>query len=81
MKAVLEYDLNNPDDRKAHMRAVKSDDMYFVLFQITSNLRRRLEHKFESQGYIEDEIDELEEVFIEIDKLMNDYKITIEIMD
>ena len=81
MKAILEYDLNNPDDRKAHMRAVKSDDMYFVLFQITSNLRRRLEHKFESQGYIEDEIDELEEVFMEIDKLMNDYKITIEIMD
>ena len=81
MKAVLEYDLNNPDDRKAHMRAVKSDDMYFVLFQITSNLRRRLEHKFESQGYIEDEIDELEEVFMEIDKLMNDYNITNEIMD
>lgn len=81
MKAVLEYDLNNPDDRKAHMRAVKSDDMYFVLFQITSNLRRRLERKFESQGYVDEEIDELEEVFIEIDKLMNDYKITIEIMD
>ncbi len=81
MKAVLEYDLNNPDDRKAHMRAVKSDDMYFVLFQITSNLRRRLEHKFESQGYVEDEIDELEEVFMEIDKLMNDYNLTNEIMD
>ena len=81
MKAVLEYDLNNPDDRKSHMRAVKSGDMYFVLFQITHNLRRRLERKFESQGYIEDEIDELEEVFMEIDKLMNDYKITNEIMD
>ncbi len=81
MKAVLEYDLNNPEDRRAHMRAIKSNDMYFVLFQITHNLRRRLEHKFELHGYDEDSVDELEEVFMEIEKLMDDYKITNEIMD
>ena len=49
MKATLEYNLNNPDDRMSHMRAVKSYDMACALFEITNNLKRILEHRFSSQ--------------------------------
>lgn len=49
MKATLEYNPNNPDDRMAHMRAVKSYDMACALFEITNNLKRILEHRFSSQ--------------------------------
>ena len=30
-KAILEFDLNDPDDQMAHLRAVKSLDMALVL--------------------------------------------------
>ena len=56
MKATLEYNLNNPDDRMAHMRAVKSYDMACALFEITNNLKRILEHRFSSQVTIKEKI-------------------------
>jgi hypothetical protein len=39
MKATLEFDMNDPDDRKRHLRAVKADDMYFVIFEVLLNNR------------------------------------------
>ena len=56
MKAILEYDLTNPDDRMAHLRAIKSTDMAIILFQMTANAYRKLEDDGESgynQGIIE----------------------------
>ena len=43
MKAKLIFDLDNPDDRMAHMRATKSLDMAVVLFEIQTNLKKRCE--------------------------------------
>jgi hypothetical protein len=43
MKATLSYNLNDPDDRMAHMRAVKSLDMASALFDITRNLKKQVE--------------------------------------
>ncbi len=31
MKATLEFNLNDPDDRREHLRCVKSTDMAIVL--------------------------------------------------
>ena len=56
MKAILEFDLENPDDKRAHLRAIKSLDMAIVLFQMTANAYRKLEDVGESgynQGIIE----------------------------
>ena len=47
MKATLSYNLNDPDDRMAHMRAVKSLDMASALFEITTNLRKKVIRRFE----------------------------------
>ena len=43
MKAILEFNLDNPDERIAHLRAAKSLDMACVFFEIERNLKKKLE--------------------------------------
>ena len=50
-KAILEYDLNEFDDKQAHLRAVKSTDMAIVLHDIQYNLHKRIEHQLEVGEY------------------------------
>jgi len=44
MKAILEFNLDEPDDRMAHLRCIKSTDMAIVLFDIVYNLRKEIEN-------------------------------------
>jgi hypothetical protein len=37
MKAILEFDLDDPDDRMAHLRCVKATDMAIMLFDFFHN--------------------------------------------
>jgi len=78
MKATLEFDLDNPDDKMEHMRCVKATDMAIVLFEITHNLKRTLESRFESQPQPRDEFDGIEEAFREIYKLMDGHGINLD---
>ena len=78
MVAKLEFDLDDIDDRMEHMRCVKATDMAIVLFEITHNLKRQLEHRFESQPQPRDEFDGIEETFSEIYKLMDEHGINLD---
>ena len=76
MKAILEFDLDNPDDIIAHMRAVKSLDMVCVLSDITHNLKKKCINKHDnSQEVIDDIFNEIFEILnahnINIDELLN----------
>lgn len=42
MKAILEFNLTDPDDNVAHLRCIKSTDMAIALWQIRM-LRKELE--------------------------------------
>jgi len=44
MKAILEFDLNEPDDIQAHMRCVKSLDLVLFILKIEGELRGKLKH-------------------------------------
>lgn len=50
-KAILEYDLNDPDDSMAHRRVVKSTDMASVLHELEYNLHRRIEMGIDVEQY------------------------------
>lgn len=39
MKAILEYDLNDFDERREHMIALKGRDMLGVLYELSNHLR------------------------------------------
>ena len=79
MKATLSYNLNDPDDRLAHMRAVKSLDMASALFDITRNLRNKIENRFENiDNSNNDVFDGVEEVFNEIYNILRDNNLDID---
>ena len=75
MKAILEFDLDNPDDRREHFRCVKSMDMACALFDITRNLKGVLQQRFENNPQNRNELDE---VFKEIQSYMDEYTINVE---
>lgn len=79
MKAKLVYDLNDPDDRMAHMRAVKSLDMASALFEITRNLKKLIEHRFENTDNTNNDVfDGINAVFDEIYDILEDNNINID---
>lgn len=75
MKATIEFDLNNEEDRMAHLRCVKSMDMAQALFEITRNLKHTLKQRFENNPQNRNELDE---VFKEIQGYMDQFSINIE---
>ena len=40
MKAILEFNLDDPEDRMAHLRCIKSSEMASALFEIVFNAHR-----------------------------------------
>jgi len=73
-KAQLKFDLENPDDRRAHLRCVKSTDMAIILFQLAHNLKKECE--FEIESLSKDEV--LDLVFEKINALFEDNGIKLE---
>jgi hypothetical protein len=80
MKAKLSYDLNDPDDKIAHLRAVKSLDMALVLFEITRNLGKNVVRRFEVEddGSEYEVFDGIQEVFDRIQEILSDYSLDID---
>ncbi len=72
-KAKIEYDLNDPDDRMAHFRAVKSMDMAGALWDITHNTKKGLEWSLEGKEI--DKYDVLELVFDKIYEILQEHNI------
>ncbi len=79
MKAVLEFNLDDIDDRVAHLRATQSLDMALCLFSIQEDFRAKVKHPPDSMP--EDEyktwvaarqliFDQLSEHGIDLDKLL-----------
>mgnify|MGYP006266586037 FL=1 len=75
-KAILEFDLNDFDDNMAHLRAVKSLDMALVIFELTSNLKKRISYELEHRELKDWEV--LDLVFERIHELVNDHGIIID---
>lgn len=67
MRAGLHFDLNDPDDRLAHLRATKSLDLAITLWEIYHNTYSKMERRED----IKDPHEMLEAVFEEIRDIMN----------
>jgi adenine specific DNA methylase Mod len=78
MKATLSYNLNDPDDKMAHLRAVKSLDMASALFEITRNLKKQVERKYEDDTTEYDSFDVIQDVFDRIYEILGDNNIDID---
>ena len=72
-KGILEFDLTNVDETKAHLRAVKSTDMAFALWDITHNTKKGLEWSMDGKEM--DKYDALEMVFEKIHEILDEHNI------
>ena len=72
-KAKLKFNLDDADDRLAHLRAVKSLDMAMALWDIVHNTKKGLEWSMEGKEI--DKYDALELVYEKIHEILNDHNI------
>ena len=69
MKAILEFDLNDADDKLNHLRCIHSTDMAAFIWELEHNFWRKWKH---------DETDfNLDNYKDELSDLMNEYNIDI----
>lgn len=77
-KAILKFDLNDFDDRMAHLRAVKSLDLSMAIWDILQ-LRKTMERRFENtentNNDVFDGIDAMSDGILEI---LDDHGIKID---
>jgi hypothetical protein len=76
MKAILKFNLEFPDERKAHLRCVKSTDMAIILFEILRNMRKTISNN-NSQAS-EDYMEGVEDVLVQIHELCEYHGINID---
>ena len=77
MKAKLEFDLDNPDDRMGHMRCVKATDMALMLWDIKQKIRSKLKY---SDDLSEDELQQWEVMQDEFYSIADDYGINLDLL-
>lgn len=65
-KAILEFDLTDPDDLASHMRAVKSLDLALALWDIDQHLRSKLKYDETLSQEVYDSLDAAREKLYEI---------------
>jgi hypothetical protein len=75
-EGILKYDLDDFDDRMAHLRAVKSLDMAMALWDITHNTKKGLEWSMEGKEI--DKYEALEMVFDKIYEILEEHNIKMD---
>ena len=78
MKATLEFDLNDADDRIAHLRCVKSDDLAYVLWSILTNMESSVVSEVNNFEADSDPSDGVYAAFRNIRELCHDKGINID---
>ena len=76
-KAILEFDLNEPDDKEAHKRAVKSLDMALALWDMDQYLRSQIKYSDEYE-LTDEQYNTLEETRDKLHKILSEYNISFD---
>lgn len=69
MKATLEFNLDDEDDKMAHLRAVKSLDMACAIFQICYNTKKGLEYELEGKEERGEDVSAYDAVHMTMEKI------------
>ncbi len=78
MKAILEFNLDDHEDRMAHLRCAKSVDMAIVLHEILHNLEKKVQHEVSCFEADSDPSDGVYATFRNIRELIHDRGIIID---
>lgn len=75
-EGILKFDLNEPDDRVSHLRAVKSLDLSLAIWDIVHNTKKGLEWSMEGKEI--DKYEALEMVYEKIYEILDEHNIKID---
>lgn len=83
MRATLSFDLDDQDDRRAHLRCVKAEDMALLLWHYQHRLRERISERVDNlpppgEEDISREWQVVSVVLEEMTAMMNDSYINLE---
>ena len=77
-KAILKFDLNDFDDTRAHLRAVKSLDLSMAIWDILQ-LRKTIERRFENTDNTNNDVfDGIDAMSVGISEILDEYGIKID---
>lgn len=76
MKAQLNFDMDEPDDRMEHLCCLKSLGMASVLWELYFNTRRSVERQMENNSKMTSD-DVLDFIFDELMSLLDEHDINI----
>lgn len=76
MKAILKFDLSDPDDRIDHKIAIHGNDMAFILWEFLYNSRKGFEQEMDEKHLDGDDI--LDMVYKRLTDLLDEYSINID---
>ncbi len=77
MKATIEFDLHDPEDKREHQRMLKSMDMHLALWDISQELRSKV--KYASDSMSKDEYEAWEQAQEMFYRIINEYTIDLEL--
>jgi dTDP-4-dehydrorhamnose reductase len=75
-KVVIEFNLDNADDKREYYQYNKSEDMAMFIWQLAYNTKKELEYDIEAKGKISN-YDVLDMIFEHIYKMLEDNDINV----
>ena len=74
MKAILKFDLDEPEDRMAHLRAVQSTELALVIWESFNGYRKLVKHSDVSEDYAQG----VEDMIKMINELCDEHGVVID---
>jgi len=77
MKAIIEFNLSDPDDSRDYYLINKSSDMAMFIWQLAHNTKKEIEHELEANTKYS-RYDSLDLVFSKIQEMLEEYDINVD---
>jgi len=78
MKAILKFDLDEPDDSMDHLRCIKSIDMALVIWEFIYNGKKKIELQLQEEEHKYSGYEVLDMIFDHFTELLNDRNVIID---
>lgn len=79
MKAIIEFNLDDADDRQSYEMHNKAKEMAYILWQLMTNKKKELQYKLEEHPKYSS-FDVLDMVFMEIELMLDEENIDIDLL-
>ena len=76
MRAIIEFDLDEPADIEAHKRFTNLNGVYVALWELDQEMRRQI--KYNTQEYNGEQLDALDKLRDKFYEILNDNNVKID---